>query len=323
VDYHAKEKEELMKISEKADLLNQMLRATTLPQELMGETIQELYNSCRAAQAKIVKLIEDRDDDLEQLLSLHDRLNFVVGKYATIREGKPVPSEEKPQEISLISMSPTTSPKSQPATVAAPSNSSPTNLMDDLLGLSMDPPVSTTTFPPAFSANHHDIFAATSQHNTNLLDAPMGSIFLPNTPPTHSVSGHASPMQGNGSPIAAMNNGAISQVIYDQNGIEIKLQGNRKAGTGNTTYQLECVFSNKALVPVTQLQWQLAGPRGAELQLGALSAHVLPPATAQASKQLFGISFPNSIPVNQHQFKFKFQFSCNGVAIADTGTVQL
>ncbi|KNE59087.1 hypothetical protein AMAG_03431 [Allomyces macrogynus ATCC 38327] len=140
VDYKAKEMEELAKFEQKANVLDSMLQAASVPGDLANDAVQELYTSCKAAQAKIVKLIEDRDDgNLDQLLALNDLLNRVIDRYMTIKRGRPAQqSQEPPAPISLISMSPTNSPQAR--ATAAPA-SPPTNIMDDLLSLNLAGPM--------------------------------------------------------------------------------------------------------------------------------------------------------------------------------------
>ncbi|KAJ3366059.1 hypothetical protein GGF32_007559 [Allomyces javanicus] len=140
VDYKAKEMEELAKFEQKANVLDSMLQAASVPGDLANDAVQELYTSCKAAQAKIVKLIEDRDDgNLDQLLALNDLLNRVIDRYMTIKTGRSAQQvQEPPAPISLISMSPSNSPQAR--ATAAPA-SPPTNIMDDLLSLNLAGPM--------------------------------------------------------------------------------------------------------------------------------------------------------------------------------------
>ncbi|KAI1308392.1 hypothetical protein EDD11_004321 [Mortierella claussenii] len=170
-DYAEEASSELDKISQKAILLTEMLNDVK-PGEIIGrgDIFEELLSTCKAAQPKIQKFIneDENGDNIETLLQINDVINNVIEQYKQVKSGNLVKARVPDlgqsgsnhdendssntvahrNESSLIDLvdfgEPDSSSSSQPAAPAPPTTG---NLMDDLMNLNFnDGP------PPAWGA---------------------------------------------------------------------------------------------------------------------------------------------------------------------------
>ncbi|TPX32721.1 hypothetical protein SmJEL517_g04196 [Synchytrium microbalum] len=171
-DYKKQVNEELDRIEHRAMVLNDVLNSKSpKDRKTHDPNLEELHATAKTAQTRIQKLVSDGDDDsrIGRLLELNDLINTVITKYADYKAGKPITRDlpgfafldpqanESPRTgpISLIdfdgppaTQTPTgSSSLSNPPTYASSSGSispsksvspskTPTNLLDDLSGLS-------------------------------------------------------------------------------------------------------------------------------------------------------------------------------------------
>ncbi|KAG0013677.1 hypothetical protein BGZ81_000884 [Podila clonocystis] len=172
-DYAEQASSELDKILQKAVLLTEMLNDVKSGEIIgRGDIFEDLLGTCKAAQPKIQKFINEGEDveNMEKLLEINDIINNVIQQYGQVKSGNLVKvsvptigqgedqdhgqqtssATSAPQkETSLIDLvdfgepdSPqsTSTPKTAPATTTG-------NLMDDLMNLNFnDGP------PPAWGA---------------------------------------------------------------------------------------------------------------------------------------------------------------------------
>ncbi|ORZ39251.1 hypothetical protein BCR44DRAFT_1427520 [Catenaria anguillulae PL171] len=335
VDYKAKEREELDRIEDKTKMLESVLQGIGTAAELhQADGVEDLFIQCKAAQVKVVKLIESREDDdhLQRLLNLNDLLNRVVQRYSTIEHGGPV--SPAPQQSSLISLSPTTSPHAKPAQAPA----GPVNVMDDLLGLSFGgvQAGSGGIAPPSYQ------LTAGGNGSMSLLDE--GAIFLGNNSPVRGMSPHVTSMTpplfgASSSPptvstASPPNTGAIDILGLatppTSAGTPTAATSSARSGSPATHHSrpghvdVYCAFSNRTLTPILSLSWQVAASKGVTLRMEPLSAQVLPPSSTNGAFNKFGADFdPATVSLTDAKVKFRLGFMSNGVNLEQEGVFSL
>jgi len=157
-DYRAKAAEEVGKVQQKARLLEERLEAFQ-PGDTMteGDVYEELASALQSAHPKIQRMCEEESDDHEavaKLLEINDSIHRTVERYKLMKKGD-VDAAQKiakgtlgtstgvgknaANELSLIDFDAEIETNGS-GSAAAPANSQPGGLEDDLLGLSMGEP---------------------------------------------------------------------------------------------------------------------------------------------------------------------------------------
>ncbi|KAF9310567.1 hypothetical protein BG003_008411 [Podila horticola] len=170
-DYAEQASSELDKILQKAVLLTEMLNDVK-PGEIIGrgDIFEDLLGTCKAAQPKIQKFINEGEDaeNMEKLLEINDIINNVIQQYGQVKSGNlvkvSVPTLGQGQDHGQQTSSTTSAPHKETSLIdlldfgepdSPPSASTPKaapatttgNLMDDLMNLNFnDGP------PPAWGA---------------------------------------------------------------------------------------------------------------------------------------------------------------------------
>ncbi|KAL9096314.1 MAG: hypothetical protein Q9165_001311 [Trypethelium subeluteriae] len=90
-DYRAKAAEEVLKIQEKARLLEDMLQGHNAGEEIKeGDVYEELVNALASAHPKIQKMCEEESDDTEavaKLFEINDSIHRTVERYKLVKKG--------------------------------------------------------------------------------------------------------------------------------------------------------------------------------------------------------------------------------------------
>ena len=161
-DYRAKAAEEVVKIQEKARLLEDMLQGHKAGEEIKeGDVYEELANALASAHPKIQKMCEEESDDTEavaKLFEINDSIHRTIERYRLVKKGDLEAASKIPKgtlgtsgagvtkgpdnELSLIDLG---GPEDVEPPAGQSSTSQPTDaplakgnaLEDDLLGLSM------------------------------------------------------------------------------------------------------------------------------------------------------------------------------------------
>ncbi|KAG0092060.1 hypothetical protein BGZ92_010971 [Podila epicladia] len=172
-DYAEQASSELDKILQKAVLLTEMLNDVKQGEIIgRGDIFEDLLGTCKAAQPKIQKFINEGEDveNMEKLLEINDIINNVIQQYVQVKSGNLVKvsvptigegqddghgqqissTTSAPQKetslIDLVDFGEPDSPQSASVPKAAPATTTG-NLMDDLMNLNFnDGP------PPAWGA---------------------------------------------------------------------------------------------------------------------------------------------------------------------------
>ncbi|KAL7750509.1 ARF-binding protein [Sorochytrium milnesiophthora] len=344
VNYKQKVKEELDKIEMKAKLMDDMLNGYE-PGQLTrpDDALQEMLTSCKAAQPKIRKFIEDEyaDKDLDRLLALNDIINGVLTRYDSLRQGSAAPAvqslfQPKPQApvAALIDLDEPTPPSySAPggSVVGAGHNAS----VEDLLsGLSFQ------------SANSNNMqgnpFAPAGGQFNN---GAQGAIFLPasnsnvaNQAPPRAPGSASPPLFDFGFPapsnMATSPGAPYTKQVYSKNGLLVQAIVTSRPDRYEGTFQ----FSNRTLTVMSNLHFQVAASKvsiltglhsgtkyspasrqqTATLSLGVLSSQLLAPNSQQSVTQSFSVHGSSC-----DRLKFRLSFESNGVQLDDQGDLSL
>ncbi|CDM33686.1 hypothetical protein DTO006G1_4439 [Penicillium roqueforti] len=153
-DYRAKAAEEVVKVQQKAKILEEMLQnqkpGEPLPE---GEVFEELASALQSAHPKIQKMCEEESDDPEavhKLLEINDSIHRTIERYKLVKKGDLDAASQIPKgtlgtttgvstnannELSLIDFDPEPEPSSN-GNEAGPSHGG-SSLENDLLGLSL------------------------------------------------------------------------------------------------------------------------------------------------------------------------------------------
>ncbi|KGO71677.1 Uncharacterized protein PITC_026900 [Penicillium italicum] len=153
-DYRAKAAEEVVKVQQKAKILEEMLQnqqpGGALPQ---GDVFEELASALQSAHPKIQKMCEEESDDPEavhKLLEINDSIHRTIERYKLVKKGDLDAASQIPKgtlgtttgvsknannELSLIDFDPEPEPSSN-GNDAGPSQGG-SSLENDLLGLSL------------------------------------------------------------------------------------------------------------------------------------------------------------------------------------------
>ncbi|CAG8888348.1 unnamed protein product [Penicillium egyptiacum] len=153
-DYRAKAAEEVVKVQQKAKILEEMLQnqqpGGALPE---GDVFEELASALQSAHPKIQKMCEEESDDPEavhKLLEINDSIHRTIERYKLVKKGDLDAASQIPKgtlgtttgvsknannELSLIDFDPEPEPSSN-GHEAGPSQGG-NSLENDLLGLSL------------------------------------------------------------------------------------------------------------------------------------------------------------------------------------------
>ncbi|KAJ9480441.1 hypothetical protein VN97_g13134 [Penicillium thymicola] len=153
-DYRAKAAEEVVKVQQKAKILEEMLQnqrpGEALPE---GDVFEELAGALQSAHPKIQKMCEEESDDPEavhKLLEINDSIHRTIERYKLVKKGDLAAASQIPKgtlgtttgvstnannELSLIDFDPEPEP-SPNGNEAVPSQGG-NSLENDLLGLSL------------------------------------------------------------------------------------------------------------------------------------------------------------------------------------------
>ncbi|KAJ5468530.1 hypothetical protein N7475_006282 [Penicillium sp. IBT 31633x] len=153
-DYRAKAAEEVVKVQQKAKILEEMLQnqqpGESLPE---GDVFEELAGALQSAHPKIQKMCEEESDDPEavhKLLEINDSIHRTIERYKLVKKGdldaaSRIPkgtlgtstgvSKNANNELSLIDFDPEPEPSSN-GNEAGPAQGG-SSLENDLLGLSL------------------------------------------------------------------------------------------------------------------------------------------------------------------------------------------
>ncbi|CAI7580963.1 unnamed protein product [Penicillium glandicola] len=153
-DYRAKAAEEVVKVQQKAKILEEMLQ-NQQPGEALpsGDVFEELAGALQSAHPKIQKMCEEESDDPEavhKLLEINDSIHRTIERYKLVKKGDLDAASQIPKgtlgtttgvstnannELSLIDFDPEPEPSSN-GNGAGPSQAG-SSLENDLLGLSL------------------------------------------------------------------------------------------------------------------------------------------------------------------------------------------
>ncbi|KAG0256546.1 hypothetical protein BG011_004436 [Mortierella polycephala] len=222
-DYAEQAASELDKILQKAALLTEMLNDVK-PGEIIGrgDIFEELLGTCKAAQPKIQKFINEgeEDENIEKLLQVNDIINSVIEQYVQVKGGNlikaPIPTlgmddqgnngtsaAPAQTETSLIDLvdfgGPDSSDSSTALATATPAAPQTTgNLMDDLMNLNFnDGP------PPAWGAAGSISLGQSMSPPTSSSHSASSSSAAPPGYSMFSPMGNAGSVSGTGSPALA------------------------------------------------------------------------------------------------------------------------
>ncbi|CAG8019876.1 unnamed protein product [Penicillium salamii] len=153
-DYRAKAAEEVVKVQQKAKILEEMLQnqqpGETVPE---GDVFEELAGALQSAHPKIQRMCEEESDDPEavhKLLEINDSIHRTIERYKLVKKGDLDAASRIPKgtlgtttgvstnannELSLIDFDPEPQPASN-GNEATPSQGG-SSLENDLLGLSL------------------------------------------------------------------------------------------------------------------------------------------------------------------------------------------
>ncbi|CAG8940229.1 unnamed protein product [Penicillium salamii] len=153
-DYRAKAAEEVVKVQQKAKILEEMLQnqqpGETVPE---GDVFEELAGALQSAHPKIQRMCEEESDDPEavhKLLEINDSIHRTIERYKLVKKGDLDAASRIPKgtlgtttgvstnannELSLIDFDPEPQPDSN-GNEATPSQGG-SSLENDLLGLSL------------------------------------------------------------------------------------------------------------------------------------------------------------------------------------------
>ncbi|KAL3463176.1 VHS domain-containing protein [Aspergillus heterothallicus] len=153
-DYRAKAAEEVVKVQEKAKLLEEMLQSQAPGDKIAeGDVFEELANALQSAHPKIQKMCEEESDDPEavhKLLEINDSIHRTIQRYKLVKKGDHEAASKIPKgtlgtttgvsknannELSLIDFDPEPSSNGN-----AEQSQGPSSIENDLLGLSIDEP---------------------------------------------------------------------------------------------------------------------------------------------------------------------------------------
>lgn len=105
-DYKAEVNEELDRIESRLILLNDMLNQTTSAEfkKKIDSTIEELHGSGKTAQNRLMKFIEENDDEVRmvRLLELNDLINMVMNKYDDLKRGNEVQKNSIDRQSAIV-----------------------------------------------------------------------------------------------------------------------------------------------------------------------------------------------------------------------------
>lgn len=153
-DYRAKAAEEVVKVQQKAKILEEMLQ-NQQPGEAVpeGDVFEELAGALQSAHPKIQKMCEEESDDPEavhKLLEINDSIHRTIERYKLVKKGDLDAASRIPKgtlgtttgvstnannELSLIDFDPEPQPDSN-GNEATPAQGG-SSLENDLLGLSL------------------------------------------------------------------------------------------------------------------------------------------------------------------------------------------
>ncbi|KAJ5960165.1 uncharacterized protein N7479_007315 [Penicillium vulpinum] len=155
-DYRAKAAEEVVKVQQKAKILEEMLQnqqpGEPLPE---GDVFEELAGALQSAHPKIQKMCEEESDDPEavhKLLEINDSIHRTIERYKLVKKGDLDAASQIPKgtlgtttgvsknannELSLIDFDPEPEPSSSSNGNAAGPSQGGSSLQNDLLGLSL------------------------------------------------------------------------------------------------------------------------------------------------------------------------------------------
>ncbi|KAJ5834782.1 hypothetical protein N7447_000808 [Penicillium robsamsonii] len=153
-DYRAKAAEEVVKVQQKAKILEEMLQNQQPGEALIeGDVFEELAGALQSAHPKIQKMCEEESDDPEavhKLLEINDSIHRTIERYKLVKKGDLDAASQIPKgtlgtttgvstnannELSLIDFDPEPEPSSN-GNEAGPSRGG-NSLENDLLGLSL------------------------------------------------------------------------------------------------------------------------------------------------------------------------------------------
>ncbi|KXG47109.1 uncharacterized protein PGRI_038550 [Penicillium griseofulvum] len=153
-DYRAKAAEEVVKVQQKAKILEEMLQNQQPGEALIeGDVFEELAGALQSAHPKIQKMCEEESDDPEavhKLLEINDSIHRTIERYKLVKKGDLDAASRIPKgtlgtttgvstnannELSLIDFDPEPEPSSN-GNEAGPSQGG-SSLENDLLGLSL------------------------------------------------------------------------------------------------------------------------------------------------------------------------------------------
>ncbi|KAJ5185103.1 hypothetical protein N7491_007025 [Penicillium cf. griseofulvum] len=153
-DYRAKAAEEVVKVQQKAKILEEMLQNQQPGEALIeGDVFEELAGALQSAHPKIQKMCEEESDDPEavhKLLEINDSIHRTIERYKLVKKGDLEAASRIPKgtlgtttgvstnannELSLIDFDPEPEPSSN-GNEAGPSQGG-SSLENDLLGLSL------------------------------------------------------------------------------------------------------------------------------------------------------------------------------------------
>ncbi|KAF9920397.1 hypothetical protein FBU30_009784 [Linnemannia zychae] len=218
-DYEEEASSELDKIMQKAVLLTEMLNDVK-PGEIIGrgDMFEELLGTCKAAQPKIQKFINEAsdDDNMEKLLQINDIINSVIEQYGEVKRGRLVkatvpsfgqgenntgsntaPAQNESSLIDLVDFGGSDNSPTSTSTPAAPTPPTTGNLMDDLMNLNFnDGP------PPAWGAAGSIALGQSISPATSFSSTSNPSLNTGGAPPSYNMfsSGSGNKTSGTGSP---------------------------------------------------------------------------------------------------------------------------
>ncbi|KAJ3276389.1 hypothetical protein HDV01_005012 [Terramyces sp. JEL0728] len=112
--------------------------------------------------------------------------------------------------------------------------------------------------------------------------------------------------------------GLTIDVIFDKNGMQIKLQ--LPTPTAVPTLKAKAIFVNVTPVQFTGLNFQIALPKTMTVEMEPISSAVLAPLNQSPTTQVFNVANPAKEPL---RMRFKIQYGVNGAVVNENGEYAL
>ncbi|ORZ26721.1 VHS domain-domain-containing protein [Lobosporangium transversale] len=356
-DYEEEATSELEKISQKAILLTEMLNDVK-PGEIIGrgDIFEELLSTCKAAQPRIQKFINEDEDgnNMEKLLQINDAINNVIEQYKQVKSGNLVkakvpdlgqgvdrednhgtnstPNQPEPSLIDLVDLGGQNDSQSSAALGTATSKAPATtgNLLDDLMSLNFnDAPSPAWGVGGSISLGRSNSSAGSGSGLGFSSSRPMGSTGASGmgssmVSPTFS----GSPLPSSSAPDSAFGefefvsntgvapSGPATVILFNKNGLTIELEVEYPE-KDMSSMQVMVYFSSSVQSTISNLMFRVAVPKTLQLQLNPQSSQILNPMSKRGVSQSMNIKNPTrQQPV---RIRYHVSYMVDGQTVEEQG----